>query len=220
MRPAFAILAAAALAAASLAGAALAQPASDAGPVTTGLATGGPVTTAPAAVAPADPTDTLHAPAGVADCIWGQTPKAVRDQVEGATSIDVVAAAIHSMGADLRAQLAIAEHCNVPISVANPADIVQHALEARTLEIWTGSQLRSVYGLTDARLATAWARVTPAQKSVYAHWFGDRLQAPDEKLDTVQTLMDALGLTGDDAAAMVLYYAGSRSLYEQLGGTV
>ena len=219
MRPVLAILAAA-LAGALLAGAALAQPASDAGPVTTGPVTTGPVTTAPAAVAPADPADALHAPAGVADCIWGQTPKPVRDQVESAASIDVVAAAIHSMGADLKTQLAIAEHCNVPISVANPADIVQHALEARTLEIWTRSQLRNVYGLTDARLSTAWARVTPAEKSVYAHWFGDRLQAPDEKLDTVQTLMDALGLTGDDAAAMVLYYAGSRSLYEQLGGTV
>jgi hypothetical protein len=199
------------LAALALGGLAEAKPAANDAPA---------VATAPLATAPADAGDALHAPAGVADCIWGEVPEEVREAVERAGTIDVIATAIKSLGADRDGQLRLAEHCGVPASAADPAAVVQHTLQARTLEMWTTGQLKSAYGVTDQRLAAAWARVGPDDKSEFAHWFGDRLQAPENKLDKVQGLMDALGLSGEDAATVVLYYAGSRALYEQLGGTI
>ena len=32
-------------------------------------------------------------------------------------------------------------------------------------------------------------------------------------------MMDELGLSGDDATLELLFYAGSRALFEQMGGT-
>ena len=176
--------------------------------------------TAPLTTAPAEPTDSLHAPAGVADCIWGEVPEDVREAVERAGSIDVIATAIKDLGADKDGQLRLAEHCGVPTGVTDPAAVVRHTIEARTLEIWTTGQLKSAYGVSHDRLDAAWAKLSAADKADFAHWFGDRQQVPEDKLDRVQGLMGALGLDGEDAATVVLYYAGARALYEQLGGTI
>jgi hypothetical protein len=177
-----------------------------------------PLATAPATAA-LTPDAAYHAPRGAADCIWAAVPQDVRDTIGSAQTVDAVAGAIKKLGADTTSQLALAHHCDVPENGADPADIVQHAVEAKTMEIWTTGQLKAAYGLDDARLAHAWTLVTADDKADFAHWFAAGFNAPDAKLDRVQVLMDGLGLSGEDAASLVAYYAGARATFEQLGGT-
>jgi hypothetical protein len=196
------LLAAAVLSTAGLAGAARAEPKPASPPATPALT----------------PDASYHAPPGAADCIWAAVPQDVRDTIGSAQTIEVVADAIKKLGADPTSQLALAHHCGVPETGADPADIVQHAVEAKTMEVWTGNQLKAAYSLDDARLAHAWTLVTAGDKADFAHWFATGFNAPDARLDRMQALMDSLGLSGDDAASLVAFYAGSRATFEQLGG--
>jgi hypothetical protein len=180
--------------------------------------------TAPAAAVPSTtpppPADLgPHAPAGAADCIWSDVPQDIRDAVTVARSIDVVADAIKRLGSSAEDRTALAHQCGVPDSAAKPADLVLDVVEARTMEIWTAGQLQAAYAIGPDRLAGAWLKVAAADRSQFAQWFLEGFDAHAAQVDRMQGMMDDLGLSGEDAASLVAYYAGARALYEQLGGT-
>lgn len=183
---------------------------------------GGSAAAAPAtphAAPPAVSTAVLRAPPGAGDCIWAAVPQDVRDAVAAAQTIDVVAEAIKELGSDHAGQLALAEHCGVRQAGADPAQVVQRAIEAKTMDIWTTRQLKTAYGVSDDQLSQAWAQVSVRDRTAFARWFGAGFNTPDAGTDRVRTLMGGLGLTGDDAASLVIYYAGARAAFERLGGT-
>ncbi len=210
------------------------------GPITTAPAErpAGPVVTAPDATAPAAPpsappdtqgpasplpaTASVLAPRqtqGVGDCIWAEVPDDVRDAIATAQSIAVVAAAIKSLGADQGSERALGQHCGAPDHGVDPAVVVQQVVEARTMELWTRGQLESAYGVTDARIAGAWADVPALDKTAFAVWFGRDSKTIATETEGIPALVTSLGLSGEDAARLVVYYAGARAAFEALGGT-
>jgi hypothetical protein len=170
--------------------------------------------------APAPPREALHAPAGVADCIWAAVPGEIREAVASAQTVKAVADAIKRLSSSHDDRIALAHHCGAPQNAAaDPAGVVEQAVEARTLELWTSGQLAGAYGLGADRLTAAWRKAPAEDRARFASWCAQGFNTPDAPLDPLRELSQRLGLAGGDAASLVGYYAGARALFEQLGGT-
>ena len=103
---------------------------------------------------------------------------------------------------------AIALRCGVPAHGAEPADVAQHLIFAKSLEIWSVNQLKAAYGIDDATLARAYAAATPEAKAEFAEWFIG-----------IRPMVQAVGAADAEGTKLLLFYAASRALVEQMGGT-
>ncbi len=162
----------------------------------------------------------FHAPPGAADCVWAAVPLEVHDAVGAATSIDDLTLAESPLDQNSGAPLAaMAVKCHVADQAGAPGrDVAQHVIIARTMQIWAGNRLRIDYQVADDKLAGAWAAQSPAARAAFAAWMVGSLEVSDAP-PALKPLVEQLGLTGDDAAKLVLFYAASRALFEQMGGT-
>ena len=107
----------------------------------------------------------------------------------------------------------------MPAVGPEPAEVAQHVVVAKSLEIWSANQLKAGYGVGAETLARAYSATPPAARGEFARWYIGNLDMSTAPMDAATPLMDALGLAGDDATKMVLFYAASRALVEQMGGT-
>jgi len=164
--------------------------------------------------------DAFHAPRLSADCVWNSLPKSLRDAVEAAQTLDDVSAVVSPLDAKGPARMrAIALRCGVPAAGPEPAEVAQHVVVAKSLEIWSANQLKAGYGVGPEALARAYGATPPAARAEFARWFIGNLDMSTAPMDAASPMMDALGLAGDDATKLVLFYAASRALVEQMGGT-
>jgi hypothetical protein len=171
-------------------------------------------------LAEGDHADAFHAPPGAADCIWAAVPQAMREAVEVARSIDEISAAVAPLDAGGPARMrAIAVGCGVPATGVEPAEIAQHVIVPKTMEIWSRNQLKAGYDVEADTLARAWGATPASARAQFAAWFSGDLDMATAPLDAVKPVMDQIGLTGDDATRLVLFYVGGRALLEQMGGT-
>ena len=164
--------------------------------------------------------DGFHAPHLSADCIWRSLPELLRDRIAAAQTLDDVSNLVSPLGAkgpkDLRT---IALRCGVPARGAEPADVAQHLIFAKSLEIWSANQLRVGYGVEETILARAFAASPPQARSEFAGWFIGNLDMAAAPMDAIGPMAASIGLADDQGIKLLLFYAASRALVEQMGGT-
>jgi len=173
-----------------------------------------------APAAPAPPEQALHAPAGVADCVWAAVPEDVRQAVASARSMEAVVGAVRRLASTREQRIALARQCGAPADAPDPAGIVRQSVQARVLQVWTAVQLTSAYHVDPARLAEAWRDASAEDRARLASWCAEGFNSPDAPLAAVRALSARLGLAGGDAASLLGYYAGARALLEQLGAVL
>jgi hypothetical protein len=166
-----------------------------------------------------DPQDSFHAPPGVADCIWGELPVDIRDGVARAQTIDQVSAATAPLDTDPVLARRLGDACDTSASGPDPAEIVQHTIVPKTMEIWAAGQLKTNDKVSDAALARAWARVPADGRARLADWFIHSLDPKIAPTAVLRPMLAALGLDAEAPRRLVLTYAAARALYEQMGGT-
>jgi hypothetical protein len=164
--------------------------------------------------------DAFHAPRLSADCIWRSLPQALREQIAVAQTLDDVSDLVTPLDAKGPQELrAIALRCGVPAHGAEPADVAQHLIFAKSLEIWSVNQLKAAYGIDDATLARAYAAATPEAKAEFAEWFIGNLDMSAAPMETIRPMVQAVGAADAEGTKLLLFYAASRALVEQMGGT-
>jgi hypothetical protein len=157
------------------------------------------------ASAQSGPDARFTASAGAADCIWAGLPPEIRDGVAKAQTFDQVEAAVTPLdtaGPDKLRALAI--KCGVPQTTIDPAEVAQHAIIPKSVEIWSRHWLEANAGLTDEELNRAWARLDPASRAAAVQWFLGGFTPQDGPAGGVKPMLDALGVSKDPAAKLVM----------------
>jgi hypothetical protein len=160
-------------------------------------------------------TGTAHAgeQGRMADCVWASTPKAVRDAMAAAAPDPE--AMIDRVGAEQG--LRLAQTCHVP-QTKDGIRLIQHSLSAHALELWSSDQLQRRFGVTPAKQAEAWSRLSPRAKREYATVFDEDGSQSNQSIDELHALAVDLKM-GDGPAAdeLVLFdYVAARAVLARL----
>jgi len=176
------------------------------------------VATAPAAAAQsaAPPPPPAVAPAYVsALCVWRALPDITRAQLLAAgPGVNDLAQALKT---DAAAALQTAgDGCHVPAAGAAHDDELQ-AFTFVVVEAWASARLHSGFGVDEAALRQAWARVSADTRAKVLA--ADLEPTPDDAIATLADFTAGLHVTDPAAKLLVAIYASVRLHLAPLGET-
>jgi hypothetical protein len=159
---------------------------------------------APGVSAHAAPTDAASpasaTPLAIARCIWVSLPNTTRAAlVASGPTIEDIGRAVAGMNPAL---MALAQSQCPQAADAQIQEAAKDAWAGTVMTNWAQGELAARYGVTAPALATAWSRVTPAQRRQIASGFD---QAPEAVRANVAGFAAELRLT--DPAALDLLSA-------------